>query len=234
VTPGSLPRRVYDLSQPVFAGCPQYVDPNPRPAQVRRMYMASVHGVNKEILELSTHTGTHCDAPFHFFDGAATIDETPLQAYIGWATILDLRGLDPGGVDGRGGGCRAVERGDLERAGDVRPGAVALLNTGWGRKRANTREYLTQYPFLAESGAAYLLERQVKGVGIDTVSLGGYGDPVTGAAPHRVLLGAGKFIVEDLSFPDEVMDGVPRLFCAVPVLLRGCGAAWTRAMLWEL
>ncbi len=193
------------------------------------MYMASVHGVNKEIVELSTHTGTHCDAPFHYLDGAPTIDQTPLEAYIGRATILDLRGFDRRGRPAS----HAIERGDLEQSGDVPAGDVVLLNTGWGQKRANTHEYLTQYPYLAESGAIYLLERDVKGVGIDTVSLGGYGDPVKGAAPHRVLLGAGKFIVEGLSFPDEVMDGVRRLFCAVPVLLRGCGAAWTRAMLWE-
>ncbi len=42
-----------------------------------------------------------------------------------------------------------------------------------------------------------------------------------------------KFIVEELYFPDEVMDGRKRLFCAAPIKLRGCGGAWTRAMLWE-
>jgi len=69
------PSTVYDLSQPVFADCPQYPDANPRPAQIRLFYMQAVQGVNKEIVEISTHTGTHCDAPYHFFPDGKTIDE---------------------------------------------------------------------------------------------------------------------------------------------------------------
>ncbi|MGC2242920.1 MAG: cyclase family protein, partial [Candidatus Aquilonibacter sp.] len=69
------PKRIYDLSQPVFANCPQYPDKNPRPAQIRLLYMLAVQGVNKEIVEISTHTGTHCDAPYHFFEDGKTIDE---------------------------------------------------------------------------------------------------------------------------------------------------------------
>lgn len=77
-----------------------------------------------------------------------------------------------------------------------------------------------------------LVDWGVKGVGIDAVSLGGYNDPATVGPPHRAMLGNGKFIVEDLHFPDEVMDGKKRLFVAA-VKLQGCGGAWTRAMLWE-
>jgi len=61
-----LPTKIYDLSQPVFNNCPQYPDTNPRPAQIRLFYMLAVQGVNKEIVTMSTHTGTHCDARFTF------------------------------------------------------------------------------------------------------------------------------------------------------------------------
>jgi kynurenine formamidase len=220
-----LPSVVHDLSQPVFQNCPQYPDRNPRPAQVRLFYMQAVQGVNKEIVEISTHTGTHCDAPYHFFDDGKTIDEIPLQTYIAPALVVDVRGKQPGS---------AIEPSDLERGLEaLDPGDVALLNTGWGCKRANTAEFLTDYVYLGEAGARALLERGVAGVGIDAVSLGGYDDPEKAGPAHRVLLGAGKFIVEELRFPDEVTDGRKRLFVAVPIKLRGCGGAWTRAMLWE-
>lgn len=220
-----VPKRIHDLSQPVFANCPQYPDENPRPVQVRLFYMLAVQGVNKEIVEMSTHTGTHCDAPFHFFEDGATIDEVSLETYVGPATIVDLRHKPLG---------TAIERSDLTaRESDIVPGCIVLLNTGGGKHRANTKAFLTEYPYLSGEGAEYLVSRGVKGVGIDAVSLGGYNDPATAGPPHRALLGNGKFIVEDLYFPDEVMDGVERLFVAAPVKVRGAGGAWTRAMLWE-
>jgi len=219
------PKRIYDLSQPVFTNCPQYPDENPRPAQIRLFYMLAVQGVNKEIVEISTHTGTHCDAPYHFFEDGKTIDEIPLETYVGPATILDLRYKKPGS---------AIERGDIEPFAErIAEGDIVLLNTGFGHKRANTAEFLTEYVYLGGEAAQYLVDRGVKGVGIDAVSLGGYNDPSKAVPAHKAMLGSGKFIVEELYFPDEVMDGGERLFVAAPVKLRGTSGAWTRAMLWE-
>ena len=220
-----VPSAIYDLSQPVFTNCPQYPDQNPRPAAIRLFYMQAVQGVNKEIVEISTHTGTHCDAPYHFFDDGSTIDQIPLGTYVGPATIVDLRGKTAGAP---------IEPDDLRPAAtSIEPGDIVLLNTGWGHKRALTPEFLREWPYLSGPGAEYLLERGVKGVGIDAVSLGGYDDPAKANPAHQALLGAGKFIVEELYIPDAVMDGKKRLFCAAPVKLRGCGGAWTRAMLWD-
>jgi len=220
-----LPTKIYDLSQPVFTNSPQYPDTNPRPVQVRLFYMLAVQGVNKEIVEMSTHTGTHCDAPFHFFEDGKTIDEIPLETYVGPAAIFDLRYKKPG---------TAVDVADLRPlTAGIQPNDIALLNTGNGHRRANSKEFLTEYVYLTGEGAQFLVECGVKGVGIDAVSLGGYNDSAKAGPPHRAMLANGKFIVEDLYFPDEVMDGRKRLFCAAPIKLRGCGGAWARAMLWE-
>jgi arylformamidase len=220
-----IPKRIYDLSQPVFNNCPQYPDTNPRPAQIRLMYMLAVQGVNKEIVQISTHTGTHCDAPYHFLDDGQTIDQIPLETYIGNATVLDLREKKPG---------EAIERADIEKHSEhIAVGDIVLLNTGGGHSRANTARFLTEYVYLSGEAAQALVDRGVKGVGIDAVSLGGYSDPAKAGPPHRIMLGNGKFIVEELYFPDEVMDGKKRLFVAAPIKLQGCSGAWTRAALWE-
>jgi arylformamidase len=219
------PARIFDLSQPVFPNCPQYPDRSPRPVQVRLFYMLAVQGVNKEIVELSTHTGTHCDAPYHFFEDGKTIDDVPLETYVGPSVIFDLRGKAPGS---------AIEAEDLAPSLDrLRPGSIALLNTGRGAVRANTANFLTNYVYLGASGAQALVDRGIKGVGIDAVSLGGYDDPKKAGPPHRIVLGSGAFITEELFFPDAVMDGRERLFVAAPIKLRGCSGAWARAMLWE-
>jgi len=220
-----IPSRIHDLSQPVFTNCPQYPDTNPRPAHVALFYTVAVQGVNKEIVTISTHTGTHCDAPFHFFDDGVTIDRVPLETYVGNAVVLDLRDKPPGS---------AIEQADLERSGErIAAGDIVLLNTGGGRRRANTKAFLTEYVYLSGAAAQWLAGRGVKGVGIDAVSMGGYDDAAIAGPPHRILLGNGIFIVEDLFFPDEVMDGRARLFVAAPVKLAGCGGGWTRAALWE-
>ncbi len=62
-----LPTKIYDLSQPVFTNCPQYPDTNPRPVQVRLFYMLAVQGVNKEIVEMSTHTRNALRCTVSFF-----------------------------------------------------------------------------------------------------------------------------------------------------------------------
>lgn len=220
-----IPSRIYDLSQPVFTNCPQYPDDNPRPAHVALFYMLAVQGVNKEIVQISTHTGTHCDAPYHFFDDGKTIDQVPLETYVGNAVVVDLRDRPPGS---------AISRSDIERCVDrIAADDIVLLNTGGGHRRANTKEFLMEYVYLSGEAAQLLVDRGVKGVGIDAVSMGGYNDPKKSGPPHRILLGNGKFIVEELYFPDAVMDGRKRMFVAAPVKLQGCSGAWTRAALWE-
>ncbi|HET9030586.1 MAG TPA: cyclase family protein [Candidatus Aquilonibacter sp.] len=222
---GMIPKRIIDLSQPVFGNCPQYPDTNPRPAEVRRLYIAGVQEVNKEIVQISTHTGTHCDAPFHFFPDGSPIDHVPLEHYIGWATIVDVRGKKPGS---------AITASDIEPHLDrIVDGDIVLLNTGWGHKRANTKEFLTEYVYCGGDAAELIVKAGAKGAGIDAVSFGGYDDPKKAGPSHRTLLGSGRFIVEELCFPDEVMDGKRRMFVCAPVKLRDCSGAWTRAALWE-
>lgn len=113
------------------------------------------------------------------------------------------------------------------------PGDVVLLNTGWGAKRANSKAFLTEYVYCGGEAAEAIARSGAKGAGIDAVSFGGYGDPAKAGPAHKALLGAGKFVVEELYFPDEVMDGQRRLFVCAPIKLRGCSGGWTRAALWE-
>jgi kynurenine formamidase len=86
---------------------------------------------------------------------------------------------------------------------------------------------------LSGDGAKLLLERGIAGVGIDALSIGGWGGPEKGVPAHSALLGAGRTIVEELRFPPELI-GRRFFFAAFPVMLEGCGGAWTRAVGWEL
>ncbi len=105
--------------------------------------------------------------------------------------------------------------------------------TSWGAKRAVSEEYLKRWPYLGGDGAQLLLDQGISAVGIDALSIGGWGGPEKGEPAHVALLGAGKVIIEELNIPDE-LAGRRGFFTAFPVLLEGCGGAWTRAVAWEI
>lgn len=216
-------RAVHDLSVPLYHNCPAWPDYDP--TTVSRDYQAPFHGFNAETVRLNTHTGTHVDAPYHFYDEGRTIDQVPLDAWMGPALFLDLRHKQAD---------EAITRADLEaHLGALAEGDFAVLVTGWTARRAVSRDYLTRWPYLSGDGARALVDAGVKGVGIDTLSIGGYGSPEKGRPPHEVILGAGKVIVEELNVPEPFLDGRKRDFCAAPILLRGCGGAWARAFAWD-
>lgn len=216
--------RIWDLSQPIAHDGPAWAEYDP--PTITRNYRREAEGFNAETVRLNTHTGTHVDVPFHFDDDGETVDRMPLSAFAGPAAFLDLREAvragEPIGPDELGGTL------DLLRAGDL-----AVLATGWGDRRANSAEFLKEWPYLSGEGARLLVDRGARGVGIDALSIGGWGGPEKGQPAHEALLGAGVPIVEDLRVPGELL-GRRAYLAAFPVLLEGCGGAWARAVAWEL
>jgi kynurenine formamidase len=127
-------------------------------------------GVSTEVVELTTHTGTHLDAPLHYgpVSGglpARSVSEVPLDWCYGDGVRLDLRDRGPG---------EAIEAPDIasaaDQAGGIAPGDIVLVWTGsdrlWG-----TPEYLTDHPGLTRGAVAHLVEQGVRVVGIDAWGL---------------------------------------------------------------
>jgi arylformamidase len=216
--------RLWDLSQPVCHDGPAWAEYEP--PVIAHNYRRQAEGFNAETLTLNTHTGTHVDVPYHFDDHGPTIERMPLTAFAAPAVFLDLRErvragepIGPAELDGL-----------LE---DLHDGDIAVLMTGWGERRAVSEEYLKRWPYLGGEGARLLLDRGVAGVGIDALSIGGWGGSEQGEPAHLALLGAGKIVIEELLIPEE-LAGRRCFMTAFPVLLQGCGGAWTRAVAWEI
>ena len=214
---------IYDLSQAIFNNVPQW--PKFRPSTMTIPHLTAIESANVERLELMTHTGTHVDAPFHFFPEAETIDALPLSHFHAPCLALDLRSKEAGS---------GIVAADLERySSDIRVGMIVLLKTGWAEKRALSKEFLTAWPYLTGEGAEYRVSRGIHGVGIEGLSIGGWDDPEKETAAHKILLGAKKLIIEDICVPEAMLDGRTRHFAAFPVLIHGAGGAWTRAVAWD-
>jgi len=207
-------RTIIDLSQPVGADTPVY--PGDGPVRITRLDQAGVH-VSR--IDLSVHTGTHMDAPDHFIAGGATIDGVPLERCLAPARVIDLRG-DLRGVPARG----TIRREHLvkyrEALGQVR---AAVLQTGWS-KQWGAANYFFDHPALAEDAAAFLVDRGIELVGVDMPSV----DHAPYAA-HRVLLGAGVLIVENLTNLDAV-GADPFELAVLPLKLVGRDGSPVRAV----
>jgi kynurenine formamidase len=216
--------RIWDLSQPVSHDGPGWAEYDP--PIIRHNYRREVEGFNAETIEMNVHTGTHVDVPFHFDDDGATIDRVPLKAFSGPALFIDLREVVEPSME--------IGADQLEgRLDPLRDGDFAILVTGWGDKRGITEEFEKRWPYLGGEGARLLLDHGIAGVGIDALSMGGWGGPEKGEPSHTALLGAGKVIVEELHIPAELISR-RAFFTAFPILLQGCGGAPARAVAWEI
>ncbi len=179
-----------DLSQPIRAGMPRiHVLPEVEVHAVRRITQG--HPLNISELKIATHAGTHVDAPWHFVDDGATIDQVPLDQVCGTAVIVPVR---------RGPG-EPIPAADLEASPEaVRPGDIVFLETGWGQK-FETPEY-NLHPYVSDEAARWIVDRQVKMIGVDmiTVDLPASLRPTPFAYPaHHILLENNVLIIENLA-----------------------------------
>lgn len=205
-------RRVWDVSVPVRPGMHSYPgDPTLEVTQVRAI--ARGDAANLTHLALGAHTGTHVDAPAHFLDGAPTLEQVPLDRMVGDARVLDLRGR------------RVIDAASLRPHG-LRAGEIVLFKTDnsalWARPG-----FEEGFTFLTLDAAEHLVERGVKTIGMDYLSIEEFGSrdfPV-----HKTLLGRGVLIVEglDLSAVEPGTYG----FACLPLALQGVDGAPARAVL---
>ncbi|KAI0359222.1 putative cyclase [Trametes cingulata] len=184
---------------------------------------ANVHG-----LTLGTHTGTHIDAPYHFFADGVTVDRLDLSLLASVpAVVADLRTKGPH---------ERIVWDDLADAADgiKRSGArVVLFCTGWSR-RWNKPDY-SKHPFLDADAAWRLMEMGVKVFGLDTMSPDKITEDEECADVHRVVLGSGGIIVENLTNLETLVERrwTRVMVSMLPLNLAGCDGSPVRAVAWE-
>jgi arylformamidase len=172
-------------------------------------------------LVLGTHTGTHVDPPAHFLPGGATVDELPLDVLVGPAVVADCRGGAP--VDAARLEALALPAGTTRLLLKTAGGGAAPTG-GEGPTASGGPDATTG--ILTPDGAAWLVERGVRLVGADTLSI----EPATEDYPvHRLLLGAGVIIVEGLDLTPAA-PGRYQLVC-LPLRIAGGDGAPARAVL---
>ena len=168
---------------------------------------------NVSAWRLGAHTGTHMDAPLHFVAGGRSIDEVPLDVFVGECVVVDVRST-------------AGRVLDAATAARYRGQARVLIRTGFP-ERAERGVYPAHGRVMTPEAAVLLLEGGLRLVGTDrmSVDVSGGGDYHL----HHVLLGAGCVIVEGLLLADAE-PGRYQL-AALPLRLSGGEASPIRAVL---
>ena len=213
--------RIVDLSVPLRAGMQVY--PGDPAVQLDRAVRLEVDGVNVLAIHAGSHTGTHVDAPFHVLADGARLDELDLGLFHGPAVVADVRGLPPRA---------AIDWAALEPyAPRLGPGVVLVLHTGWSA-HFGTREYLA-HPWLTADAARRIVATGVRTVAVDALSPDPTENAPEGDLPfpaHRVLLGAGGVIVENLTNVAAMAELPDPVLSCFPLALAGADGAPVRAV----
>jgi arylformamidase len=207
---------ITDITLPIRTG--QLSWPGDPPVAVTPCFrIADGDPANVSEVRLSSHTGTHVDPPAHFIDGAATVDQLPLDVLVGEASVVDLTGrpgpIGPADLDGL----------DLP-AGTHR---VLMKTDNSARWPERLHTFPEDYVALSPAGARWMVEHGVRLVGTDFLSVEEYA--AAGHPTHVTLLSAGVVILEGLDL-SAVAAGTYLLAC-LPLPLAGCDGAPARAVL---
>jgi arylformamidase len=169
------------------------------------------------LLEMGAHTGTHMDAPAHFVRGGMGIDAMPLDAAIGSARVIAISDSESIKVD------------ELTKH-SIRRGERILFRTANSDHCWDDDRFVEDFVYLSAPAARYLAQRQVRLVGIDYLSVGGF--QADGEEAHQALLNAGIWVIEGLDMK-EVRPGRVQLIC-LPLKIAGGDGAPARALVRQL
>lgn len=212
---------IVDLSHPLRTGLPVY--PGDPSVEIIPRLTHAEHGHSVTEIRMGTHDGTHMDAGYHFFADKPTLDQYPVERFVGSGVVLDLR-AQPGDTPVAPDTLRAA----IAAAGGLHAGDFAVLWFGWDAHFGG--DLMWRNPYLSEEAARLLVDAGVTLVGTDTPNVDSSTD-LTAFPAHVLLLGSGLLIVENLRDLDRL--GAGRVDCAfLPLPLAHTDGAPVRAIAW--
>jgi arylformamidase len=202
-----------DVSVPLHTGMVHWpTDPSVRIERIADMNQGAVCNVSK--VEMCAHVGTHMDGLNHFIKDGAPLDTVPFDAVIGPCRIIEIKDTD------------SVKPDELKKH-NLRKGERILLKTRNSKRPWWDEDFDTRFIHISKDAAQHMVERDIRTIGIDYLSVGGY--ERDGVECHQVLLGAGVWIIEGLNLT-KVKPGKYDLIC-LPVKIRNSDGAPARAVL---
>ncbi len=154
--------RFYNLSQEVGHNMPQWPSPMSPALVVRKLYFHAMHDTYVVEYDGIMHRGTHMDTPAHVTADQPYLDGYELWRYFGTGVAVSIPKQKWG----------VITPADLEHAQpSIRPGDIVMINTGWHHYYGDNDTYYSYSPGLHRESAEWLVDKQVKLVGVDVQAL---------------------------------------------------------------
>lgn len=191
------------------------------------------YGLNLSYWE---HVGTHMDAPAHFGDGAKTVDQLDPAALIAPVAVIHIHDRAMKDPDARltSDDIRAWEK----KFGRLPKGAAVFMHSGWDARAGSSKEFrnpdaggVMHFPGFHPDAAAFLLaERDVVGIGLDTLSLD-FG-PSKDFKTHTTWLPANRWGLENLNNLSKIPASGAWVFVGAPKVAGGSGGPCRVLAMW--
>lgn len=165
-------------------------------------------------IQCNAGIGTHMDAPAHCMPNGRTIDMLSLEELVTDCVVIDVSATADANY--------MIMPSDIEvfekEHGQIPSNALVIFHTGWSKywEKPETYNNNHAFPSVDSSTAKLLLERNIAGIGIDTLSCdtGAHGFPV-----HQAILGADKYLIENVANAD-VLPPVGAKVAVLPMKLK--------------
>lgn len=188
-------KRIVDLSHKLYAGKEEYT------LKVKTFFIDELYPQYErspetwyimQELTISSHAGTHIEAPYHHLKTGEDVSEIPLERLVGEAIVLDFAEKEPN---------QAIDVKDLEKYKEkIKPGDIVLIKTGcskfYGTKKAHERPYLTR------EATRWFIGKRISCIGIDATGLEIKGAP--NQPNHQALFENGIPLIECMANLSEL------------------------------
>ena len=210
--------KLLDLTLTISENIPTFPG-SPQPSFVQDKNIKN-DGYNSELLFLSSHTGTHLDAPYHFQEKGEKIHEISLKRLVSSAILVKSRKK----------GDQPITKTDIQKFekkhGKIPSGSTVIFWTGWQKMIKNT-SYFIRNPGLSTAAAKYLVSKKINLVGTDSPSIDLGKDkrfPV-----HHIFSKNNVLIVENLTNLEKIRSSKFH-FVVLPLKLKGATGSPVRAI----
>jgi len=207
-------RQIYDISLPISESL--VVWPGDIPVNVTQSsHLAAGNSFTVSQIHLSSHAGTHVDAPTHFILGGGGVDTLDLNVMVGMALVVEALEAD-------------MLSEDVLKTLSIPPGTERVLFHTRNSKRwaRGEEKFSKEFVAVTKDGAQWMVSQGIRLVGVDYLSVAPFEE---GAATHRILLNAGVIVIEGLNL-NGIAPGEYQLVC-LPLNIVGIDGAPARVVL---
>jgi arylformamidase len=171
-------------------------------------------GFAEKIISMTTHTGTHMDAPSHILSGGRSLDEFPVDTFIGKGVALNCTQMS------------SISLSFIQsKKAEIKQAEFILFYTGW-QDKWNTPHYFDEFPTLAIEAVEWLLPFKPKALGFDVISVDKMSDETL--PNHHLLLNHEILIIENMNNLNRLIGKDFLLYC-IPLKIENSDASPVRA-----